>query len=160
MKASTTHAYRTRGGIDIYRASTGVEYADATAELVTALDTRPGVLLSSSYEFPGRYTRWDIGFTNPPLRICARGRRMTLEALNERGAVLLAICKDLVVRDDDLTDIEAAARSLTFTIRPPDPVLIEEERTRQRNVFSFLRNLIACFSSPEDGFLGLYGAFG
>jgi anthranilate synthase len=160
MKTSATHAYRTRGGVDIYRASIGVEYADATAELVTALDTRPGVLLSSSYEFPGRYTRWDIGFTNPPLRICARGRRMALEALNERGVMLLAMCKDVVARDDDLTDIEEAARSLAFTIRPADPVVIEEERTRQRNVFSFLRTLLAHFSSPEDEFLGLYGAFG
>ncbi len=160
MKTSATHAYRTRGGVDIYRASIGVEYADATAELVAALDTRPGVLLSSSYEFPGRYTRWDIGFTNPPLRICARGRRMTLEALNERGSMLLAMCKDLAARNDDLTDIEEAARSLAFTIRPADPVLVEEERTRQRNVFSFLRKLLTHFSSPEDEFLGLYGAFG
>jgi anthranilate synthase len=160
MKTSTTHAYGTSGGVDIYRASIGVEYADATAELITALDTRPGVLLSSSYEYPGRYTRWDIGFTNPPLRISACGRRMTLEALNERGVMLLAICTELAAHDDDLIELQSAAHSLSFTVRPADPVVIEEERTRQRNVFSFLRKLIAQFASPEDEFLGLYGAFG
>jgi anthranilate synthase len=160
MKTSTTHAYRSSGGVDIYRASIGVDYADATAELIAALDTKPGVLLSSSYEFPGRYTRWDIGFTNPPLRIAARGRRIRLEALNERGTVLLALCSALAIHDDDLTDLEAGARSLAFTIRPADPVLVEEQRTRQRNVFSFLRKLVAHFASPDDEFLGLYGAFG
>src|SRR5690606_12381584 len=39
-------------------------------------------------------------------------------------------------------------------------VLVEEERTRQRSVFSFLRKLLACFASAEDDYLGLYGAFG
>jgi anthranilate synthase len=160
MKTSTTHAYRTRGGVDIYRASIGIDYADATAELLSTLDSHPGVLLSSSYEYPGRYTRWDIGFANPPLRISARGRRVTLDALNERGVVLLAACGELVAANEDVTDCADAFRSLAFTMRDPEPVLIEEERTRQRTVFTFLRALIAHFASPEDEFLGLYGAFG
>ncbi len=160
MKTSTTHAYRTRGGVDVYRASIGIDYYDATSELASALDSRPGVLLSSSYEYPGRYTRWDIGFTAPPLRISARGRRMELEALNERGALVLDECHALIARDDELTAIEAAPRSLAFTIRDAEPVLVEEERTRQRNVFTLLRKLTAHFASAEDEFLGLYGAFG
>ena len=39
-----------------------------------ALDHRRGVLLSSNYDYPGRYTRWDLGFTAPPLELSARGR--------------------------------------------------------------------------------------
>jgi anthranilate synthase len=160
MKTSTTHAYRTRGGVDIYRASIGVDYANATAELLAALDSVPGVLLSSSYEVPGRYTRWDIGFTNPPLRISARGRRVTLDALNGRGATLLLACRGLLDGNDDVVDLAEDPRSLAFTVRDPEPVLVEEERTRQRSVFTFLRALLAHFASPEDEFLGLYGAFG
>lgn len=160
MKTSNTHAYRTRGGIDIYRASIGVDYTDATHDLVTALDSHPGVLLGSSYEYPGRYTRWDIGFTNPPLRISARGRHVELDALNARGEVLLRYLRELFANDDDVKLVAGDARQLAFDVKPPEPVLIEEERTRQRSVFTFLRTLIAAFASPDDEFLGLYGAFG
>ena len=57
--------------------------------LVDSLDSRRGVLLSSDFEYPGRYTRWDMGFCDPPLVLEARAREFRLEALNERGAVLL-----------------------------------------------------------------------
>ena len=46
-------------------------------------------VLSSSFEYPGRYTRWDLGFVNPPLAVTARGREMEIEALNPRGVILL-----------------------------------------------------------------------
>lgn len=162
MKTSTTHAYRTRGGIEVYRASVGIDYANATAtaELIAALDTRPGVLLSSSYEYPGRYSRWDVGFTNPPLRIAARGRRVELDALNARGEVLIAYIRELFANDGDVNHVAADAQRLVFDMKPAAPVLIEEERTRQRSVFTFLRRVIAAFGSPDDEFLGLYGAFG
>ena len=38
---------------------------------------------------PGRYTRWDMGFINPPLAIGGRGLNFCVSALNERGALLL-----------------------------------------------------------------------
>ncbi len=160
MKHSQTQTYRTQGGVQVYRASIGIDYEDATAELIAALDARPGVLFSSSFEFPGRYSRWDLGFTDPPLRIVARGRRITLEALNERGQLLLALCGDLVAGDTDITALDHSGFALAFTMRAPELVLIEEERTRQRTVFTFLRKLLAHFASPEDHYLGLYGAFG
>ncbi|MEY4640628.1 MAG: hypothetical protein RLZZ227_622 [Pseudomonadota bacterium] len=160
MKPTNTHAYRTQGGIDIYRASIGVDYLDAATELTAALDSQPGVLLSSSYEFAGRYTRWDIGCTNPPLRISTRGRRIALEALNERGAALLALCAECVVDENEVEQIDSGLRTLAFTMRAAEPVVIEEERMRQRSVFTFLRALVAYFASPDDEFLGLYGAFG
>ena len=160
MKPSQTHTYHTQGAVQVYRASIGIDYEDATAELICALDTRPGVLFSSSFEFPGRYSRWDIGFTDPPLRITARGRRFTLEALNERGELLLTLCRDLVADDTDVTGSVSKDFELAFTLRDPEPVFIEEERTRQRTVFTFLRKLLMHFASTEDDYLGLYGAFG
>jgi len=47
------------------------------------------VLLASNYEYPGRYTRWDMGFVDPPLALIASGRAFRVEALNARGRVLL-----------------------------------------------------------------------
>ena len=48
----------------------------AIEPVIDALDERRGVLLASSYEYPGRYTRWDMGFVDPPARPRrARSRR-------------------------------------------------------------------------------------
>ena len=44
--------------------------------------------MSSSFEFPGRYTRLDMGFVDPPLVFTAHGRGFTVEVLNDRGRVL------------------------------------------------------------------------
>jgi anthranilate synthase len=85
---------------------------------------------------------------------------VTLDALNERGVMLLALCGKFVVDENDVVDIDKSPRSLAFTMRDAEPVLIEEQRTRQRSVFTFLRALVAYFASPDDDFLGLYGAFG
>lgn len=49
-----------------------------------ALDSRRGVLLTSSYEFPGRYARWTLGFADPPIEVSGKGREFTVRALNER----------------------------------------------------------------------------
>ena len=57
--------------------------------LISALDEHRGVLLSSSYEFPGRYARWTLGFVDPPIEIAGTGNRFTIRALNERGQALL-----------------------------------------------------------------------
>ena len=83
-------SYVTRGGIRITREIRNRDYRPADTALADALDRRRGVLFSSSFEFPGRYTRWDMGFVDPPLVFTARGRRFSIEALNERGRMLLA----------------------------------------------------------------------
>src|SRR5215813_15635386 len=81
--------YETKGGIRIEREIVGQTYTPADTALADALDQRRGVLFSSSFEFPGRYTRWDMGFVDPPLVLTARGRRFTVEALNRRGRILI-----------------------------------------------------------------------
>src|SRR5262249_62154315 len=57
----TTEQYRTRGGVAVRRTIENIPVGDAIEPIVTALDARRGVLLASSYEYPGRYTRWDLG---------------------------------------------------------------------------------------------------
>ena len=59
--------YVTAGGVGVTRQSFTVEDAHgATEALVDALDDRRGVLMHSSYEFPGRYARWTVGFSDRP----------------------------------------------------------------------------------------------
>ena len=66
--------YVTAGGVRIARSANVVPYEHAIEPLVDRLDAHLGVVLASTFEFPGRYTRWDIGFTDPPLMITATGR--------------------------------------------------------------------------------------
>ena len=72
-------SYFTNGGIRITREIRNREYQPADTALAEALDQRRGVLFSSSFEYPGRYTRWDMGFVDPPLVFTARGRRFSIE---------------------------------------------------------------------------------
>lgn len=57
---------------------------ECVEDLVEALDARRGVLLTSSYEFPGRYARWTLGFSDPPLELSGTGRDFRVRALNDR----------------------------------------------------------------------------
>ena len=81
--------YLSAGGVRVQRSTVALPYGSAIAQLRDRLDKERGVLLSSSFEFPGRYNRWDVGFVNPPIAITARGRTMEIEALNARGRILL-----------------------------------------------------------------------
>src|SRR5438270_8845670 len=82
-------SYITNGGIRVTREIRNHEYQPADTALAQSLDERRGVLFSSSFEFPARYTRWDMGFVDPPLVFTARGRRFAIDALNGRGQILL-----------------------------------------------------------------------
>ena len=133
--------------------------------MVDALDERRGVLLSSTYDYPGRYTRWDLGLQDPLLELVSRERDLRVRALNERGRVLLA---PLEARFSQLDCVErlalhtqaSGAAELEVAVSPPARRFAEEERSRQPSIFSLLRATVELFHSPEDSALGLYGAFG
>ncbi len=152
--------YRTRGGIDVRRLTSPLPLAGAIEPIVDALDERRGVLLASSYEYPGRYTRWDIGFVDPPLCLEARGRAFEVAALNERGRALLAAVAEALERCGALSGLRREADRVVGEVREPERRFPEEERSRQRSVFAVVRVLIELFAAPDDALLGLYGAFG
>lgn len=160
--ASEEKTYTTRGGIAITRSLEQVEIAGALDAILDGIDTRRGALFSSSYEYPGRYSRWDIGFLNPALevRASASGRSFTLTALNARGEVLLDLVSDRLQAEPHLTLSERTSTSVHGTIQAPDAFFYEEQRSRQASVFTVIRALQDLFASPADNFLGLYGAFG
>ena len=156
----SVHTYRTQGGIDIRRSIESIPLQDAIEPVIDGLDSQRGVLLASSYEYPGRYTRWDIGFVNPPLALSCRQREFQLSALNERGQVLLPALAEAIESLPAVASSQRDEHHISGTIRAAEGRFAEEQRSKQPSVFSLLRALIELFTSPEDDNLGLYGAFG
>ena len=151
----------------------------AIEDLVDQLDSNKGVLLSSTYEFPGRYARWSLGFVDPPLEIAGRGQDCTITALNDRGKVLMPLVSsalqklqedgiletlDFVKNSDASGDsMDTIPERIEARVVPPAAVgtFSEEDRSRQASLFSVVRSLIDLFGyQGGDRQLGLYGAFG
>ncbi|BBE72021.1 anthranilate synthase component I [Oharaeibacter diazotrophicus] len=158
--AETTREFTTAGGVAVERRPRQVPYKDAALAYVDMLDERRGAVLSSNYEYPGRYSRWDIAFVDPPVALTARGRDLVIEALNARGRVLLPAFDAAVRAGDDLAAVETTASAIRMTVKTPAGRFAEEERSRQPSVFSVIRRIVAHFRTDEDGNLGLWGSFG
>src|SRR5262245_32910715 len=155
-----TQTYRTRLGIHIHRTVEEIAVEGAIQPLINALDEHRGVVLTSSYEYPGRYTRWDIGFVDPPLSLESRGREFWFTALNERGNFFLPILSGVIRQTPAVLESELRGRGLHGVISTASGRFPEEERSKQASLFSVVRAVVELFSSTEDRYLGLYGAFG
>lgn len=156
----SSETYRTTGGINIRRIVEGIPVEDAIEPIIDALDSRRGALLASSYEYPGRYTRWDIGFIDPPVALVSRDRTFCFSALNQRGRILFPAIADAVCHLPAVVESEVKENELTGLIATPEGRFPEEQRSKQPSIFSVLRAVIDLFSSPDDQHLGFYGAFG
>ncbi len=152
--------YVTAGGVTITRSRRAVAYDGAIEPYFDRLDTRRGAVLFSNYEYPGRYTRQDVAFVDPPLVISSTGRTMRVAGLNPRGEVLLGFIADALADHDDLASLARAPMALDLVIKEPGAAVTEEERSRMPSVFSVLRAIVSLFRAEEDRDLGLYGAFG
>ncbi|RNL86799.1 anthranilate synthase component I [Halostreptopolyspora alba] len=151
---STSH--RTAGGIDVRRTATPCD-PEVLTELVRDVEHRRGGVLSSGMEYPGRYSRWHLGYVDPCLEVVARGRRVTATALNDRGRVLLPVVESALAEHGEVDRDGSAAR---VTVPEPAGFFTEERRSRRPSVFSVLRSVVALFHSEADSYLGMYGAFG
>ncbi|WP_437573623.1 anthranilate synthase component I [Sorangium sp. So ce887] len=149
----------TQRGVTVRREVEDLVVDGAIQPIVEALDSHLGVVLASSYEVPGRYTRWDIGFINPPLVLVSRGRDFRFTALNERGRVILPAIDEALRNFDAVAAIERRADEVVGAVRPPGERVPEELRSRQPSIFSVLRRMIELFGVPGDSLFGLYGAF-
>ncbi|OKH46967.1 anthranilate synthase component I [Calothrix sp. HK-06] len=157
---NSTHSYVTQGGIFVSRSMTSISMQTATEEVLVRLDSQRGGLLASSYEYPGRYKRWAVGFVNPPLEIFTRDNSFTITAHNERGKVLVSYIAEILSNSTDLEIVNQTSKSITGLVKPTERLFLEEERSKQPSVFTVLREIMSAFASPEDEHLGLYGAFG
>ncbi|MFT4183600.1 MAG: anthranilate synthase [Rhizobium sp.] len=152
--------YETKGGITVTRQRRPTPYADAVSSYIDKLDERRGAVFSSNYEYPGRYTRWDTAIVDPPLGLSCNGRDVWIEAYNERGEVILGFITEKLKTVSELVLGASTPRRLDLTVKVPDRVFTEEERSKTPTVFTVLRAVTDLFYSQADASIGFYGAFG
>lgn len=152
--------YKTQGGVEVEWSQQSLNYHQGIDFLLDHLDTQLGALFASGFEYPGRYTCWDLGFYNPPLVLVCKQNDLHLEALNSRGEILLNFLFPLLTLEEGL-EIQRKTKTLyNIKILKNQKMFSEEERSRQPSVFSLIRWLLAFFKSEKEEHLGLYGAFG
>jgi len=155
--------YFTQGGVGVEVRTRDIMDSNHKIDtLIDQLDSKKGVLLSSSYEFPGRYARWTLGFVDPPVEFVGCGREVSINALNERGQVLLPAFTKALTSCTDVSDVNASPSSITATVRElaPGEYFPEEERSKQPSLFTVVRQLVHVMYYEGDPQLGLYGALG
>lgn len=153
--------YVTASGISVTRTASKVPFKRGLRALLRSLDRQRGVYLSSGYEYPGRYSRWDIASACPPLEIIGSGRSLEFRPLNDRGRVLVEIFRRFLADHPHWERLEPAPGGALCGYLKPLPALFpEEERSRQPSAFSILRRIIEEFRNPADTRLSLVGAFG
>jgi anthranilate synthase len=125
--------------------------AGVRASLENVLEGRRGLLMFQDHERA-------IGYMDPPVEVVARGDRLTVRALNQRGAVLLPALRKAV---EGLGEFELHGdRELSGCVAPTTELFAEEDRTRHAGLLRAVRALVNGMAAPTDPLLGLYGAFG
>src|SRR5579863_3187469 len=153
-------SYTTPAGILVERTFSKVSYQHGLEALLRKLDTQRGIYLSSGYEFPGRYSRWDVGAVTPPIEIVARGRDIVIRPLSPRGQVLTQILEPVLAPHPHWESFANESGVLQGHLKPLPALFSEEERSKQPSAFSVVRALLKKFHHPLSARLALVGAFG
>ncbi|MDQ6705851.1 MAG: anthranilate synthase component I [Acidobacteriota bacterium] len=152
--------YSTPGGINVIRQASKISYRRGLRGLLGELDSVRGVYLSSGYEFPGRYSRWDVVSTRPSLELVSFQREVEFRPLNERGERINRMLHPVLAGQPHWESFELSRGSLRGTLEPMAALFSEEERSKQPSVFSVLRALTQEFHNENDSRLSFVGAFG
>ena len=156
-----TLRYETKSGIAVSRTLSKAPYRRGLQPLLRKLDRFRGFYLSSGYEYPGRYSRWDIAAITPPVEIVSSGRKVDFNPLNSRGEVLCRMIGRAIGAQPFWEDCQISDNgAIRATLKPLPSFFAEEERSKQPSVFSVLRALVEEFRHPDDSRLSLVGAFG
>ena len=156
------YCYKTPHGIHVTRSASKTKFRKGFGlhHLLRDLDQHRGIYLSSGYEFPGRYSRWDIVSTCPPLEIVAYDRRVEIRPLNARGVQIARMFHALLAGHPHWDDFGFEGEILAGRLKPLPALFPEEERSKQPSAFSILRALIEEFRGEKNSKLKLVGAFG
>ena len=154
------YRHTTPNGIEVTRTVSQADFRKGLKHILRDLDRHRGIYLSSGYEYPGRYSRWDIASTCPPLEIVSYDRRVELRPLNERGRRIARILHPLLAGHPHWDEFAFDGDTLAGRLKPLPALFPEEERSKQPSAFSILRAMIEEFRGEEDCRLGLVGAFG
>lgn len=150
----------TQGGVTIDYDQIALAYDQGIHQLIDKLDAQRGAVFISGFEYPGRYTCWDLGFYNPPLLLMIKKEQLSIHALNARGHILLSILQLILPQEHDFSYRLESESVLVFTIEKKTDFFSEEKRSLQSSFFTVIRRLLALFKCDDDAYLGLYGAFG
>ncbi len=153
-------SYTTPGGINVTRLTSAIPFKKGLGHLLNKLDRYRGIYLSSGYEYPERYSRWDVASVCPPIEIVSSGREMEFRPLNARGEVLNQMLYRLLERHPHWEQFGFEGAALRGRLKPLPDLFPEEERSKQPSAFSILRAIIGEFQSEQDSRLALVGAFG
>jgi anthranilate synthase len=154
------HRFTTPHGIEVVRTISKADYRKGLQHLLRDLDRHRGAYLSSGYEYPGRYSRWDVASACPPLEIVSYDRQVEIRPLNRRGEALAQILHPVLAAHPHWEEFGFAGNALHGRLKPLPRLFPEEERSKQPSVFSILRAFIEEFRGDEEGRLGFIGAFG
>jgi anthranilate synthase len=152
--------YTTPSGIVVSRTISKIPYHKGLKPLLRKLDTQRGIYLSSGYEYPERYARWDVAAVAPPLEIIAVGRDITIHPLNERGEAITRMLDAVLRSHPHWESFALEGATIRGRLKPLPALFPEEERSKQPSAFSVLRALMEEFRDPLAGKLALVGAFG
>jgi anthranilate synthase len=152
--------YQTPHGITVSRLTSRLPYRKGFGRFLRDLDEYRGIYLSSGYEYPGRYSRWDIVSVRPPLELVGFQREVTCRPLNERGATINRMLATVLRGHPHWDDFREENGALHGTLKPMPKLFPEEERSKQPSIFSILRALTREFRSEHDDKLAFAGAFG
>ncbi len=152
--------YQTPRGIRVSRATTKLPFAKGLDRFRRDLDRHRGIYLSSGYEYPGRYSRWDIVAVRPPLELVSFQREVTFRPLNDRGVAINRMLATVLRDHPHWADFREENGTLHGTLKPMPTIFPEEERSKQPSVFSILRALTQEFRNAADDKLAFAGAFG
>jgi anthranilate synthase len=152
--------YHTPHGITVSRTTSKLPFKNGFGRFLRELDKTRGIYLSSGYEYPGRYSRWDIVSVRPPLELVTFQREVTFRALNERGVAINKMLATVLREHPHWEDFREEDGALRGTLKPMPKLFPEEERSKQPSVFSILRALTVEFRNENDDKLAFAGAFG
>lgn len=152
--------YQTPHGITVSRTTSGLPFQKGLERFLRDLDKVRGIYLSSGYEYPGRYSRWDIVAVRPPVELVGFQREVTFRPLNDRGAAINRMFYAVLRDHPHWEDFREENGTLHGTLKPMPKLFPEEERSKQPSVFSILRALTQEFRNEKDDKLAFAGAFG
>src|SRR5580700_4889250 len=153
-------SYITPHGINVSRIASKLPYRKGFGRFLRELDEYRGIYLSSGYEYPGRYSRWDIVSVWPPLELVSFQREVSFRPLNARGAAINRMLATVLRDHPHWEDFREENGALHGTLKPMPKLFPEEERSKQPSVFSILRALTTEFRNENDDKLAFAGAFG
>jgi anthranilate synthase len=153
-------SYSTPHGITVTRTASRSGFRKGLRHLLRELDRHRGVYLSSGYEFPGRYSRWDFASTRPPLELISRQREVQFRPLNQRGELICRMLGPVLEAHPHWDRFEMRSGGIFGVLKPMPAIFPEEQRSKQPSVFSILRALSEEFRNSKDDRLSLIGAFG